>query len=107
MFNLTVSNVPGPPIPLYVAGARVNSIFPVIPLSQGHAIALGALSYDGGMHFAAHCDLQALPEAAEVPTFLDQSLADLVDATGLRAVRGRAPPRAATPPVRAGPGSPQ
>src|ERR671911_768729 len=45
VFNLTISNVPGPRLPLYVGGARVASIYPVIPLSQGHSLAIGVLSY--------------------------------------------------------------
>jgi WS/DGAT/MGAT family acyltransferase len=80
LFNLTVSNVPGPPATLYAAGARVNSVFPVIPLADGHALSFGALSYDGGMHFAAHADPVALPEATELPGLLAASLLDLVEA---------------------------
>jgi diacylglycerol O-acyltransferase len=84
LFNLTVSNVPGPPATLYAAGARVTSVFPVIPLADGHALAFGALSYDGGMQFAAHADPVALPEVTELPALLSTALVDLVDATRAR-----------------------
>ena len=67
LFNLTVSNVPGPPVALYVAGARVSSVFPVIPLADGHALSFGALSYDGSMQFAAYADPAVLPEADRLP----------------------------------------
>jgi WS/DGAT/MGAT family acyltransferase len=80
LYNLTVSNVPGPTIPLYAAGARVASVFPVIPLSDGHALSLGALSYDGAMHFAAYADPVTLPEARELPTLLSIALAELLEA---------------------------
>jgi WS/DGAT/MGAT family acyltransferase len=80
LYNLTVSNVPGPPVPLYAAGAQVTSVFPVIPLSDGHALSLGVLSYGGAMHFAAYADPIALPEARELPTLLSMALVELVGA---------------------------
>lgn len=61
LYNLTVSNVPGPSVPLYAAGARVRSIYPVIPIPDEHALAIGVLSYDRGVHFAAYADPAALP----------------------------------------------
>lgn len=88
LYNLTVSNVPGPPVPLYVAGARVASAFPVIPLADGHALSFGALSYDGGMQFAAYADPVVLPEARELPALLSAALLDLSEASRRRS-RGR------------------
>ena len=91
LYNLTVSNVPGPRIPLYAAGARVRSIYPVIPIPEEHALSLGVLSYDGGLHFAAYADPVALPDAARLPVMIEESLEEL--ATALRPpadrVRGR------------------
>src|SRR3954465_8631124 len=80
LYNLTVSNVPGPPMPLYAAGAQVTSVFPVIPLSDGHALSLGVLSYNGAMHFAAYADPITLPEARELPTLLSMALVELLEA---------------------------
>jgi diacylglycerol O-acyltransferase len=52
VFNLVVSNVPGPPIPLYLMGQKMREVYPFVPLSpQGHAISLGVVSYDGGVYF--------------------------------------------------------
>ena len=84
LFNLTASNVPGPPVPLYAGGARVSTVFPVIPLADGHALAVGALSYDGGMHFAAHADPVVLPEAGRLPALLSTALLDLIEASRAR-----------------------
>ncbi|MET0762155.1 MAG: wax ester/triacylglycerol synthase family O-acyltransferase [Thermoleophilaceae bacterium] len=84
LYNLTVSNVPGPTIPMYAAGARVASVFPVIPLSEGHALSFGALSYEGGMHFTAYADPFALREAVELPNLLSMALVDLMDANRRR-----------------------
>jgi len=80
LYNLTVSNVPGPPVPLYAAGAQVMSVFPVIPLSDGHALSIGVLSYNGAMHFTAYADPVTLPEARELPTLLSVALAEMVEA---------------------------
>jgi hypothetical protein len=80
LYNLTVSNVPGPPMPLYAAGAQVTSVFPVIPLSDGHALSIGVLSYHGSMHFTAYADPVTLPEARELPTLLSVALVELLKA---------------------------
>ena len=61
LYNITVSNVPGPRTPLYAASARVRSIYPVIPIPDGHAVAIGVLTYAGGLHFAAYADPDAHP----------------------------------------------
>ena len=45
LYNLTVSNVPGPRMALYAGGAKVRSIYPVIPIPQRHALSIGVLSY--------------------------------------------------------------
>jgi hypothetical protein len=80
LYNLTVSNVPGPPVPLFAAGAQVTSVFPVIPLSDGHALSIGVLSYHGSMHFTAYADPVTLPEARELPTLLSVALVELLAA---------------------------
>jgi diacylglycerol O-acyltransferase len=80
LYNLTVSNVPGPPVPLYAAGAHVTSVFPVIPVSDGHALSIGALSYARAMHFTAYADPVTLPEAREMPTLLSVALVELLEA---------------------------
>jgi diacylglycerol O-acyltransferase len=52
VFNLVVSNVPGPQQPLYLLGRRIREIYPYVPLSpQNHAVSLGLISYDGRVFF--------------------------------------------------------
>jgi diacylglycerol O-acyltransferase / wax synthase len=70
VFNLVVSNVPGPQQPLYLMGRRIREIYPYVPLSpQNHAVSLGLISYDGGVYFGlvgdrdAVSDLDALGDA--------------------------------------------
>src|SRR6187200_614523 len=47
LFNLLVTNVPGPQFPLYVLGRRLRDLFPMVPLAQRQAVCLGIMSYDG------------------------------------------------------------
>ena len=77
LYNVTISNVPGPRMPLYAAGARVHSIAPVIPLPDEHALAIGVLTYDGRAHFAVHADPDALRRVASFPGLLDEALVEL------------------------------
>jgi len=87
LYNLTISNVPGPQRALYAAGARVESIHPVIPLSDSHALALGVLSYGDRLTIAAHANPGALPEAAELPWLFEQATQELEHAVGLHSRR--------------------
>jgi WS/DGAT/MGAT family acyltransferase len=92
LYNLTISNVPGPRIPLYAAGARVRSIYPVIPIPEDHALSLGVLSYDDGLHFAVYADPEALPDAGRLPVMLEEATEELAAAvrpTGARAEQPR------------------
>ena len=52
VFNLVVSNVPGPQRPLYLLGRPIKEIYPFVPLSpQNHALSIGMISYDGRVFF--------------------------------------------------------
>jgi diacylglycerol O-acyltransferase len=84
MYNLAVSNVPGPRVPLYAAGAMVESIHPVIPISDGHAVAIGVLTYRDTLHFAAYVDPDALPDAPELATLFRNAVVELEHAVGRR-----------------------
>jgi len=77
MYNLTISNVPGPPIPLYLAGAKVRSILPVIPIPDRHALAIGALSYQDKLHLSAYLDPDALPKGGRLPLMLADAFEEL------------------------------
>ena len=82
MYNLTISNVPGPRLPLYAAGAKVETIYPVIPNADQHALSIGVLSYAGGVHFSAYADPVALPDAPELAPLIRASIQELEAAIG-------------------------
>lgn len=60
--NLTSANVPGPPMPLYLAGARLLEVFPVFPLVGNVSLGVGALSYAGRFDIMAVADADACPD---------------------------------------------
>jgi WS/DGAT/MGAT family acyltransferase len=78
IFNLVVTNVPGPQVPLYAAGARMLEMFPVVPLAQGQGLAIGITSYDGGVHYGLNGDRDALADVDVLAQALDEALDELL-----------------------------
>jgi diacylglycerol O-acyltransferase len=62
MMNTYAANVPGPPVPLYFAGARLLEVFPVVPIIGNVSLAVGALSYAGQFNITAVADREACPD---------------------------------------------
>ena len=63
VFNLTVSNVPGPRFPLYMLGAELQRGLSRRPVAEGHALSIGMFSYRDHMFFGLYSDPEALPDA--------------------------------------------
>jgi diacylglycerol O-acyltransferase len=61
-FSLNVTNVPGPPVPLYLAGAPLLEAFPVVPLIGNETLSVGVLSYAGQLNLTAVADGDACPD---------------------------------------------
>ena len=78
LFNLVVTNVPGPQFPLYAAGARMLSMYPVVPLAKGQAVACGLTSYDGGVYYGFNADRDAMSDIDVLAGLVEESLAELV-----------------------------
>jgi hypothetical protein len=78
-FNLVVTNVPGPQFPLYAAGARMESLFPVVPLAKGQAVSIGITSYNGGVYYGLNADRDAMPDVDVLAQLLEESLEELLD----------------------------
>jgi WS/DGAT/MGAT family acyltransferase len=79
LFNLIITNVPGPQQPLYLGDARMLSTYPVMPLARGQAVSIGLTSYDGGVYFGLNGDRNAMPDLDLLGQCLVDSLADLVE----------------------------
>ena len=78
MFNLVVTNVPGPQFPLYAGGARMLAAHPVVPLAKGQAVAIGLTSYDGGVYFGLNADRDAMTDVDVLAECLESALAELL-----------------------------
>ena len=83
LFNLVITNVPGPQFPLFAAGARLDEIFPIVPLGRGQALSVGLTSYDGGVFYGFTADRDAMPDVDVLASLIDESLAELLGAPGL------------------------
>ncbi len=79
LFNVVVTNVPGPQFPLYAAGAQMLEAFPVVPLGKGQAVSIGLTSYNGGVFYGMNCDRDAMPDIDVLAQCIEESLAELVE----------------------------
>lgn len=77
LFNVTVTNVPGPQIPLYAFGARLAHIAPLVPLAADHALGVAVLSYDGKVTFGLNADFDAVPDLDVFREGIESELAEL------------------------------
>jgi diacylglycerol O-acyltransferase len=81
VFNLVVSNIPGPQRTFYLAGVPLHETFPAVPLNpRNQALSIGILSYDGGVYFGLLADRDALPDVGEAAVGLERALVTLVAA---------------------------
>lgn len=62
VFNLMITNVPGPQQPLYLNGSEMTSSYPVVPLVKSQAVSIGLTSYNGGVYFGLNSDRDAMPD---------------------------------------------
>ena len=85
LFNLLVTNVPGPQFPLYVLGRQLQDLFPIAFLPKDHALAVAIMSYHGGMDFGLLGDYDALPDLDRIGDYVRESLAELVEAAEAKA----------------------
>ncbi len=93
-FNLTVSQSPAPRGALYLLGCELEEVYSVVPIAQGHALAIGMVRYRNELFFGCHADPDALPEVGELPALLRSQLEDLAAAAGRRVPTTRGAPSA-------------
>jgi diacylglycerol O-acyltransferase / wax synthase len=76
--NLSVTNVPGPPVPLYLAGARLLELFPVAPILGNHTLTVGVLSYAGQLNLTVLADQATCPDVEVFAQGMRSALDDLM-----------------------------
>ncbi|MGP0103196.1 MAG: WS/DGAT domain-containing protein [Solirubrobacteraceae bacterium] len=77
MFNLTITNVPGPRERLYAFGAPLVEILPLVPLFAGHTIGIAVVSYAGQMVFGLNADRMAAPDVGVLAEGIERSFSEL------------------------------
>ena len=82
-FNLVVTNVPGPQIPLYLAGKRMIDTFPMVPLAKNQALGVALLSYAGRINFGLVGDYDLMWDLDEFTEDVRESLAELAAEAGV------------------------
>jgi len=98
LFNLVVTNVPGPQMPLYVLGRELQNMYPLVPLAENTALGIAVVSYNGKMNFGLNADYDALADVETLAGDLREALDELAAAAGTpsgtrkvaRSVRGAA-----------------
>jgi diacylglycerol O-acyltransferase / wax synthase len=75
--NLVVSNAPGPPVPLYLAGARLQELFPMMPTMGNLTLVVAALSYAGQLNLTAVADRDGCPDVEVFAQGVRSALDDL------------------------------
>jgi WS/DGAT/MGAT family acyltransferase len=81
LFNLVVTNVPGPQVPLYAAGGRMLEVFPVVPLARGQGLSIGMTSYDGSVFFGLNADPDIVGDVHVLADLIEQEIGELVETT--------------------------
>ena len=76
-FNLVVTNVPGPQIPLYTLGREMKEVFPVLPLADNTTLGVALLSYNGTIGFGLLGDYDTAPDLAVLAEGIEKSIAEL------------------------------
>jgi WS/DGAT/MGAT family acyltransferase len=100
-FNMVVTNVPGPQLPIYLFGARMLECYPHVPLTEGLGLGIALMSYDGTLYWGLNADYELMPDLPAFTAALRSAFKDLTklaeEATAIRMKQSEAeqpaPPR--------------
>jgi diacylglycerol O-acyltransferase len=82
-FNTVVTNVPGPQVPLYLLGARMEEAYPVVPLFVGQGIGIALFSYGGRLFWGINADWDLMPDVERFAEYLTEAFRELAVAAGV------------------------
>ncbi|MEZ5078075.1 MAG: wax ester/triacylglycerol synthase family O-acyltransferase [Solirubrobacterales bacterium] len=77
LFNITITNVPGPPATLYALGAPMRRVIPEVPIFSGHAVGVAVVSYDGTVTFGLNADRDTVPDLGVIRDGIAEALDEL------------------------------
>jgi diacylglycerol O-acyltransferase len=78
--NLVISNVPGPPVPLYFAGAKIEALYPLGPVFHGAGVNITVVSNNGQVHVGVIACRESMPDAEALVQHFPKELARLREA---------------------------
>ncbi len=84
MFNVTVTNVPGPPVPLHFMGRELQLIIGSTPLTRQHAVTIAVLSYNGTLTFMVTSDPRRVPDGKSITADLHDEFTELREQAATR-----------------------
>jgi diacylglycerol O-acyltransferase / wax synthase len=83
VFNVVVTNVPGPQFPLYLLGREMQDFFPMVPLAKNQALGVAIMSYNGRLNLGLLGDFDVLHDLDDLAGDLDASIVELAEAAGV------------------------
>ena len=84
MHNLVISNVPGPPVPLYFMGAEIKALYPLGPIMHGAGLNVTVMSNNGEMHVGVIACRESMPDVDALVKHFPAELARLKEAVAAR-----------------------
>jgi diacylglycerol O-acyltransferase len=95
-FNLVVTNIPGPQVPLYLLGAKMEQVYPYVPLADNLGLGIALFSYDGTLAWGFNADYELVPDLDQFVQAIRDSYQELREAAGVVSIvpRKRKAPRA-------------
>ncbi len=79
LFNVTITNVPGPQIPLYALGARLREVHPLVPLAAEHTVGIAIFSYTGLVTFGVIADSDSTPDIDVLACGIERGVSELLE----------------------------
>jgi diacylglycerol O-acyltransferase len=97
-FGMVCTNVPGPGVPLYMLGSRMQSSYPLVPLFKRQGIGIALMSYNGQLNWGFSADREVMPDLHYFMESIDECFRELKEAAGVDTPRAeKQPPPEATP----------
>jgi len=81
LFNVTITNVPGPQQPLYACGSRLTEVLPLVPLAADHSVGIAVVSYDGYLFFGLIADRDGTGDLDLLSVGIARAIAELLELT--------------------------
>ncbi|MEY2514390.1 MAG: diacylglycerol O-acyltransferase / wax synthase, partial [bacterium] len=78
LLNLTISNIPGPNVPLYLMGCEVERAYPIVPLTDGHGISIGMTTIHERACFGIYAQAELAGDADRIARGIDEAIDELL-----------------------------